>query len=78
MAKLRVHNTIMGRNMFGPIRGPWDNHDWKGWWGDDPPYHQPVFVLTHHPRPSINMQGGTTFHFMDPSHARASVRRGQR
>jgi dihydrofolate reductase len=57
--------TIMGRNMFGPIRGPWDNHDWKGWWGDDPPYHHPVFVLTHHPRPSIDMQGGTTFHLLD-------------
>jgi dihydrofolate reductase len=57
--------TIMGRNMFGPIRGPWDNDEWTGWWGDDPPFHHPVFVLTHHPRPSITMQGGTTFHFVD-------------
>jgi dihydrofolate reductase len=57
--------TIMGRNMFGPIRGPWSNEQWTGWWGDDPPYHHPVFVLTHHPRASIPMQGGTTFHFVD-------------
>jgi dihydrofolate reductase len=56
---------IMGRNMFGPIRGPWGDEDWKGWWGDNPPYHCPVFVLTHHPRPSITMEGGTTFHFVD-------------
>jgi dihydrofolate reductase len=56
--------TIMGRNMFGPIRGPWENDQWTGWWGDDPPYHHPVFVLTHHPRPSLSMQGGTTFHFV--------------
>lgn len=57
--------TIMGRNMFGPVRGPWENEEWTGWWGDDPPYHHPVFVLTHHPRPSVTMQGGTTFHFVD-------------
>lgn len=57
--------TIMGRNMFGPIRGAWGSDDWKGWWGDDPPFHHQVFVLTHHPRPSIPMQGGTTFHFVD-------------
>jgi dihydrofolate reductase len=57
--------TIMGRNMFGPIRGPWVDDEWTGWWGDDPPYHHPVFVLTHHARPSITMQGGTTFHFVD-------------
>jgi dihydrofolate reductase len=57
--------TIIGRNMFGPIRGPWPNEDWTGWWGDNPPYHHAVFVLTHHPRPSIPMQGGTTFHFVD-------------
>jgi dihydrofolate reductase len=57
--------TIMGRNMFGPIRGPWADEAWTGWWGDNPPYHHPVFVLTHHPRPSITMQGGTTFHFVD-------------
>ena len=51
--------------MFGPIRGPWGDEDWTGWWGDEPPYHHPVFVLTHHPRASITMQGGTTFHFVD-------------
>ena len=56
--------TIMGRNMFGPIRGPWGNDDWRGWWGDDPPYHHPVFVLTHHPHPPIAMKGGTTFNFV--------------
>jgi len=56
--------TIMGRNMFGPIRGPWDNEQWRGWWGENPPFHHPVFVLTHHPRASITMQGGTTFHFV--------------
>jgi dihydrofolate reductase len=56
--------TVMGRNMFGPIRGPWVSEDWTGWWGEDPPYHHPVFVLTHHPRASITMQGGTTFHFV--------------
>jgi dihydrofolate reductase len=56
--------TVMGRNMFGPIRGPWGDGTWLGWWGDDPPYHHPVFVLTHNARPSITMQGGTTFHFV--------------
>ncbi len=62
--------TIMGRNMFGPIRGPWGNEDWTGWWGENPPYHHPVFVLTHQPRASISMQGGTTFHFVtDGIHA---------
>lgn len=55
---------ILGRNMFGPIRGPWSDSDWKGWWGDDPPYHAPVFVLTHHARPPIEMKGNTTFHFI--------------
>lgn len=55
---------ILGRNMFGPIRGSWADEDWKGWWGDNPPYHTPVFVLTHHPRASIAMEGGTTFHFV--------------
>ncbi len=55
---------ILGRNMFGPIRGPWPDDAWKGWWGDNPPYHTPVFVLTHHPRASIAMEGGTTFHFV--------------
>lgn len=65
---------VMGRNMFGPIRGEWDE-DWRGWWGPEPPYHAPVFVLTHHPRPSIEMEGGTTFHFVtdgfDAAYARA-------
>ena len=55
---------IMGRNMFGPIRGDWPDDVWKGWWGDNPVYHCPVFVLTHYPRPSIVMEGGTTFHFV--------------
>ena len=55
---------IVGRNMFGPIRGSWPDHSWKGWWGENPPYHTPVFVLTRHPRPSIVMDGGTTFHFV--------------
>jgi dihydrofolate reductase len=54
---------VMGRNMFGPIRGDWDE-GWRGWWGDEPPYHAPVFVLTHFPRESIEMEGGTTFHFV--------------
>jgi dihydrofolate reductase len=56
--------TIMGRNMFGHLRGPWKDDQWTGWWGDNPPYHHPVFVLTHHARPSIEMQGGTIFHFV--------------
>ncbi|HJV28593.1 MAG TPA: dihydrofolate reductase family protein [Aromatoleum sp.] len=55
---------ILGRNMFGPIRGPWPDLNWKGWWGDNPPYHVQVFVLTHHARPAIEMEGGTTFHFV--------------
>jgi dihydrofolate reductase len=55
---------ILGRNMFGPVRGAWPDESWKGWWGDNPPYHCPVFVLTHHPRASIAMEGGTTFHFV--------------
>lgn len=55
---------IMGRNMFGPIRGPWPNDEWKGWWGENPPYHVPVFVLTHHARKPVEMKGGTTFHFV--------------
>jgi dihydrofolate reductase len=55
---------ILGRNMFAPTRGPWPDDRWEGWWGDNPPYHVPVFVLTHHPRPSIEMAGGTTFHFV--------------
>jgi dihydrofolate reductase len=59
-----VGATIMGRNMFGPIRGRWGEEAWNGWWGDDPPYHNPVFVLTHHAREPIEMDGGTTFHFV--------------
>jgi dihydrofolate reductase len=55
---------ILGRNMFGPIRGEWPDENWKGWWGDEPPYHVPVFVLTHHARASIPMKGGTEFHFV--------------
>jgi dihydrofolate reductase len=55
---------ILGRNMFGPIRGPWPDSNWKGWWGDNPPYHVPVFVLTHHARPPVEMEGDTTFHFV--------------
>ena len=56
--------TIIGRNMFGPIRGPWGDDEWRGWWGDEPPYHHPVFVLTHHARDPLEMAGGTTFHFV--------------
>jgi dihydrofolate reductase len=59
-----VGATIMGRNMFGPERGPWSRDPWKGWWGDDPPFNHPVFVLTHHARAPLAMQGGTTFHFV--------------
>ncbi len=55
---------IMGRNMFGPIRGPWPDDEWKGWWGENPPYHVPVFVLTNHPRKPLVMKGGTVFHFV--------------
>ncbi|MFJ5231466.1 dihydrofolate reductase family protein [Kitasatospora sp. NPDC088391] len=60
-----VGAEIMGRNKFGPQRGPWADEEWKGWWGPNPPFHTPVFVLTHHPRPSLEMAGGTTFHFLD-------------
>jgi dihydrofolate reductase len=61
---------ILGRNMFGPVRGPWPDENWKGWWGDEPPYHVPVFVLTHHARAPLEMKGGTTFHFVtDGIHA---------
>lgn len=59
-----VGATVMGRNMFGPIRGQWPDELWNGWWGDEPPYHHPVFVLTHYPRPHLSMEGGTTFHFV--------------
>jgi dihydrofolate reductase len=55
---------ILGRNMFGPVRGPWPDESWRGWWGDEPPYHVPTFVLTHHARAPLEMKGGTTFHFV--------------
>jgi dihydrofolate reductase len=61
----RIGAEIMGRNKFGPQRGPWPDDGWRGWWGEDPPFHTPVFVLTHHPRPPMVMEGGTTFHFVD-------------
>ena len=61
---------ILGRNMFGPVRGPWPDDSWKGWWGEEPPYHVPTFVLTHHPRQSVEMKGGTILHFVtDGIHA---------
>lgn len=73
------HNNIgaeiMGRNKFGPQRGPWDNHDWTGWWGDSPPFHTPVFVLTHHARPSFTLDD-TTFHFIEATPAEALERAG--
>jgi dihydrofolate reductase len=67
---------IMGRNKFGPQRGPWTDEEWKGWWGEEPPFRTPVFVLTHYPRPSLEMKGGTTFHFIDatPEQALAAAR----
>jgi len=72
---------VMGRNMFGPIRGPWEG-DWRGWWGDEPPYHAPVFVLTHFEHEPIELEGGTTFHFVtdgfDAAFARASETAGDR
>jgi dihydrofolate reductase len=61
---------ILGRNMFGPVRGAWPDESWRGWWGEEPPYHTPVFVLTHHARPPLRMRGGTEFHFVtDGIHA---------
>jgi dihydrofolate reductase len=62
---------ILGRNMFGPVRGPWPDMNWKGWWGNNPPYHVPVFVLTHHARPPLQMEGNTTFHFVTGGHIEA-------
>jgi dihydrofolate reductase len=65
---------VMGRNMFGPVRGPWETYqdgEWRGWWGDEPPYHAPVFVLTHHAHEPVEMEGGTTFHFVTDGFARA-------
>ena len=59
-----IGSWILGRNMFGPVRGPWPDEEWKGWWGENPPYHTDVFVLTHHARKPIVMEGGTTFHFV--------------
>jgi dihydrofolate reductase len=67
---------IMGRHKFGPQRGPWENHDWQGWWGDNPPFHTPVFVLTHHERPSFTL-ADTTFHFLNASPAEALDRAKQ-
>ncbi|MGH9104320.1 MAG: dihydrofolate reductase family protein [Acidimicrobiales bacterium] len=60
-----VGATIMGRNMFGPLRGPWEDESWRGWWGEDPPFRHDVFVLTHHPRSDLAMRNGTTFHFIE-------------
>ena len=65
---------VLGRNMFGPVRGPWPDETWRGWWGENPPYHVPVFVLTHHPRPPLAMEGGTTFHFVSDGIEAALVR----
>ncbi len=62
---------IMGRGKFGPQNGPWSDDEWKGWWGENPVFHTPVFVLTHHPRPAMKMEGRTTFHFIDASPAEA-------
>ncbi len=63
--RANIGATLMGRNMFGPVRGPWPDDSWRGWWGEDPPYHHPVFVLTHHPREPLAMDGGTTFYFVN-------------
>src|SRR5688572_22995134 len=67
---------ILGRNMFGPVRGPWPDESWKGWWGDNPPYHVPVFVLTRHARAPVTMEGGTTFHFVTDG-IEAALKRAQ-
>ena len=73
---------ILGRNMFGPVRGPWPDESWRGWWGDEPPYHVPTFVLTHHAKPPLDMRGGTTFHFVtegvEAALARAKQAAGER
>jgi dihydrofolate reductase len=68
---------ILGRNMFGPVRGPWPDDTWKGWWGDTPPYHVPVFVLTNHARAAVAMDGGTTFHFVTDGIRSALARAGE-
>jgi len=85
MAELGFANLgawILGRNMFGPVRGPWPDDSWRGWWGDEPPYHVPTFVLTHHAKPPLQMQGGTTFHFVtdgvEAALARAKQAAGER
>ena len=85
MAELGFANLgawILGRNMFGPVRGPWPDDSWRGWWGDEPPYHVPTFVLTHHAKPPLEMQGGTTFHFVtdgvEAALARAKQAAGER
>ena len=65
---------ILGRNMFGPVRGAWPDNSWKGWWGDNPPYHNDVFVVTHHPREPVAMEGGTTYHFVTEGIERALQR----
>jgi dihydrofolate reductase len=74
--------TVMGRNMFGPVRGDWGDSDWRGWWGDVPPYHCPVFVLTHYAREPLELGGGTTFHFVidgiESAHAQARAAAGER
>ena len=71
-AQANIGAVVMGRNMFGGGPGPWqEDPPWEGWWGDDPPFHTPVFILTHHPRPTIRLKGGTTFHFIDASPAEA-------
>ena len=73
---------ILGRNMFGPVSGPWPDESWRGWWGDEPPYHVPTFVLTHHAKPPLDMRGGTTFHFVtegvEAALARAKQAAGER
>jgi dihydrofolate reductase len=69
--ELGIGAEIMGRRKFGPQQGPWENLDWQGWWGDNPVYHTPCYILTHYPRPSIELEGGTTFHFLDASPAEA-------
>jgi dihydrofolate reductase len=74
---VNVGAEIMGRNMFGPLRGEWPDETWKGWWGDNPPFHVPVFVLTHHARPSIVMEGGTSFHFVTDGIQSALTRASQ-
>ena len=70
-ARENIGATVMGRNMFGPVRGSWGDDGWRGWWGDEPPFHTPVFVLTHHAREPLELQGGTTFHFVTDGIERA-------